>query len=451
MLFRSAATTAAAATTVADYQVMPPPVSDEYCVTAEWRNYSFPLHHSQFPSSGPTECWEFCLHEIRCKAIVYTVFQEQNCRLFDQHLEKRDDVTALLAQLVIFVEKFCVEQIRWNVTEMIKQSHVSGIHLRNESSGKCIEEKKKKGEEKEEEREKEEEEEEEKEDEEKEEKEKEDEEDEEDEDEVTLRWGTTSSCFTLWELHLMSTGNETGFQSAVQYEIRVQLRGTELCLERSEQSSYQGVVVVRPCAPRSPSQRLWLMARPDNWYGENQWSMLTPDKVFVSLEEIKNMANIYLLTLSFVKLIVPQESSPCGKFTVRKGTVEDNDPSRPFHLPGAVLLITCDPGYGVINDDGVYLPQTRVTCTGTGFVAPKCSRIKTKKPKARVEPVLEMPLLNILLLVGIMVIGGLALVAACLLQHYKGRVKELKEETQALRETADGRIYRYQFKGGQAS
>ena len=387
---------------------------------------------SEFPTSGVLECWEFCRLHSSCKAIVFSVFERDNCQFFDRNLkplrlgESDDEMSS--GFLIYMVQKSCVDPLTWNATELFNQSSVSGVFLRSETSNSCVktqlsseedateggggeEEEEGGGEE------------------------------EEgggggggnDTEGLSMSWGR---CTTLWEIHHLDTTERMAVLGSEEYTVRIQLKGSEFCFQENGRFMSAVAVVLRPCDTQEVKQR-FMVARSRT--GEDLLEILTLDwNIVCFVMEVDGSRK----TLTVMKLIVPPVSPPCKKFRLSNGAVDGGDLSRPFYLPGEAFWITCNPGYGV-NTSGTYISEMKITCTGAEFIPPMCLQVEAKDIKETKEckepkeskkapesnkstDSFKGSFLNAFLGVGMAVTVLVSVVAASLAWSYKSRIEMLK-------------------------
>ena len=111
------------------------------------------------------------------------------------------------------------------------------------------------------------------------------------------------------------------------------------------------------------------------------WSFIGGDRSYISTAVTDHLYGTDRLNYFLnIKLVEPAklEGTSCRKFTVTNGSVM-NEVSTPFFLPGEVIEIRCNIGYGM-KKNKTYLQQYQITCTKDFVVPinPICLKIETE-------------------------------------------------------------------------
>ena len=183
------------------------------------------------------------------------------------------------------------------------------------------------------------------------------------------------------------------------------------------------------CNSSSPAQLFKIT--PGMNEGDCDWSITNPANyyIFIQVEQDNSIDDRKtLMSMSLVPAV--SYDIPCSKFKVPHGAVL-NEPSLPFYLPGADILVRCDPGYG-IKLNHTYNPQLHVTCS-RNLTKPVCSKITHSVPD------LYRVLLLILAPLGVVCVlaeGAVIYVCSQKLSHERRKKKEMKYGAGTMRASA---------------
>ena len=117
-------------------------------------------------------------------------------------------------------------------------------------------------------------------------------------------------------------------------------------------------------------------------------------------------------TLLDIDLIVPSQQ-PCLKFNITNGVVLENRDSAPFFLPGEIVTMRCNDGFGIEHLN--FSVETTLTCSYKTHILPTCKRISSKKSSC-----LE---LRDVLMINVCVISFVVFLVVCfimfIVRHYR--------------------------------